>query len=97
MPWTGHGIAPRFPPSRVKPVALFSDIVHTDEAGLASANFPVPSFAGQLRVMAVASAKSGFGSSGTPVLVRSPLLVQSSWPRFRSARRPIHCAADDFQ
>ena len=24
----------------------------------------------------------GFGSSDLPVLVRSPLLVQSSWPRF---------------
>ncbi len=68
--------------SRVKPVALFSGVVHTDAEGMASADFPVPSFTGQLRVMAVASEENNFGSSGAPVLVRSPLLVQSSWPRF---------------
>ncbi|MDB5356431.1 MAG: alpha-2-macroglobulin domain protein [Phycisphaerales bacterium] len=67
---------------RVKPVALVSGVLHTDAQGLAQADFSVPEFAGQLRVMAVASAQKAFGSSDQGVFVRSPLLVQSSWPRF---------------
>jgi uncharacterized protein YfaS (alpha-2-macroglobulin family) len=67
---------------RVKPVALVSGVVHTDENGFASADFPVPQFIGKLRVMAVAHADTNFGSADTATLVRSPLLVQSSWPRF---------------
>ncbi|HWE98060.1 MAG TPA: MG2 domain-containing protein [Tepidisphaeraceae bacterium] len=67
---------------RVKPVALVTGVLHTDAQGLAKADFSVPEFAGQLRVMAVASAEKAFGSADQGVLVRSPLLVQSSWPRF---------------
>jgi alpha-2-macroglobulin len=67
---------------RVKPVALVSGVLHTDAQGLAQADFSVPEFAGQLRVMAVASAQKAMGSSDQGVFVRSPLLVQSSWPRF---------------
>ena len=36
----------------------------------------------KLRLMAVASGGPSFGSGEAAVLVRSPLLVQSSWPRF---------------
>ena len=67
---------------RVRPVAMVSAVLHTDEQGLARADFPTPEFNGQLRVMAVVSADARFGSADAPVLVRSPLLVQSSWPRF---------------
>lgn len=67
---------------RVRPVALVSAVLHTDADGIAHADFSVPQFTGQLRLMAVASAASRFGSGQAPVLVRSPLLVQSSWPRF---------------
>ncbi len=68
--------------ARVRPVALYSGVIHTDGQGLGSADFPVPPFTGLLRVMAVASAQSASGSSDQSVFVRSPLLVQSSWPRF---------------
>ena len=67
---------------RVRPVALCSEVVHTDAAGEATTHLAVPEFAGKLRVMAVAYLASAFGSVDTPVLVRSPLLVQSSFPRF---------------
>ncbi|HET6248719.1 MAG TPA: MG2 domain-containing protein [Tepidisphaeraceae bacterium] len=67
---------------RVRPVALVSNVLHTDAQGVAHADFSTPEFNGQLRVMAVASADNRFGSIDGPVLVRSPLLVQSSWPRF---------------
>lgn len=68
---------------RVRPVALFTGVLHTDADGVARGDFTVPQFTGQLRLMAVAYAgKPGFGSADKDVIVRSPLLVQSSWPRF---------------
>jgi uncharacterized protein YfaS (alpha-2-macroglobulin family) len=67
---------------RVKPVALMSAVLHTDEMGMAHADFGVPRFTGKLRLMVVTSQGARFGSGQTATLVRSPLLVQSSWPRF---------------
>jgi uncharacterized protein YfaS (alpha-2-macroglobulin family) len=67
---------------RVKPVALVSDVLRTDASGIATARFDVPEFAGKLRVMAVAHQDYRFGSAQNDVLVRSPLLLQSSLPRF---------------
>ena len=67
---------------RVKPVALMSAVVHTDSNGFASIGFNVPQFTGKLRLMAVASEGASSGSGEAATLVRSPLLVQSSWPRF---------------
>jgi len=67
---------------RVKPVALMSAVLHTDETGIARAEFNVPQFTGALRLMAVGSSVAASGSGTAQTLVRSPLLVQSSWPRF---------------
>ncbi|MGD0770430.1 MAG: MG2 domain-containing protein [Tepidisphaeraceae bacterium] len=67
---------------RVKPVSLAWVEVHTDSQGLARASFSVPEFEGRLRVMAVAYNAGGLGSSDKPVTVRSPVMEQSSWPRF---------------
>ena len=67
---------------RVKPVALVSPVLHADADGLVQHEFDVPEFTGSLRIMAIAYAGNHFGSAEKPVLVRSPLLVQSSFPRF---------------
>ena len=67
---------------RVRPVALGWMLVHTDAAGHAAAAFPVPAFQGRLRVMAVAYTPDRLGSADRGVVVRSPLSVQTSWPRF---------------
>ncbi len=67
---------------RVKSVALVSSILHTDEQGRIHTDFQVPEFAGQLRLMAVTYTGKTFGSAQSNIFVRSPLLVQSSWPRF---------------
>ena len=67
---------------RVKPVALVSGVLHSDADGKARAEFNVPEFTGQLRVMAVSYAGKTYGCGEQGVFVRSPLLVQSSWPRF---------------
>jgi uncharacterized protein YfaS (alpha-2-macroglobulin family) len=70
------------PAKRVKPVALVTEVVHTDESGLAHVHLQVPQFLGQLRVMAVAYRGATFGRGEAKTLVRSPLVVQSSFPRF---------------
>jgi uncharacterized protein YfaS (alpha-2-macroglobulin family) len=67
---------------RVKPVALWSGWVQADDEGNASVSFDVPQFVGELRLMAVAHDGDRFGSAAAPVKVKSPLLVQSSFPRF---------------
>lgn len=70
------------PAKRTRPVALVTEIVHTDDSGLAHAHLQVPQFLGQLRVMAVAYHGATFGSGEAKTLVRSPLVVQSTFPRF---------------
>ena len=67
---------------RVRPVALAWATAHADAAGHARASFPVPAFQGRLRVMAVAYSADRVGSADRGVVVRSPLLAQTSWPRF---------------
>ncbi|HTW95858.1 MAG TPA: MG2 domain-containing protein [Tepidisphaeraceae bacterium] len=67
---------------RVKSVSLAWLQVRTDADGMARASFPIPEFEGRLRVMAVAYKASQFGSTDKAVTVASPVLVQSSWPRF---------------
>jgi uncharacterized protein YfaS (alpha-2-macroglobulin family) len=67
---------------RVRPVALAWVTVHTDRDGRATASFPVPAFQGRLRVMAIANTADRVGSGDRGVTVRSPLLAQTSWPRF---------------
>lgn len=67
---------------RVRSIALAWSEVHTDENGLARANFSVPEFQGRLRVMAVGHANSNFGTAERGVMIRSPVVAQTTWPRF---------------
>jgi uncharacterized protein YfaS (alpha-2-macroglobulin family) len=67
---------------RVKPVALAWAEVHTDADGIARTSFSLPQFQGRLRVMAVGYTAKLLGSVDRGVTVRSPILAQSSWPRF---------------
>jgi len=67
---------------RVKPVALAWEEIHTDSAGRGRVSFPVPEFQGSLRIMAVGYNNSAFGCADKGVTVRSPILAQTSWPRF---------------
>ena len=81
----GAAISKRLNPikaRRFKPVALWSASVETDGSGRAMVHFEVPEFTGQLRIMAVAVEGSRFGSAEESVLVKRPLVVQSSLPRF---------------
>ncbi|MBN2703362.1 MAG: alpha-2-macroglobulin family protein [Pontiellaceae bacterium] len=67
---------------RFKPVALWSSAIETDTNGMAQVVFDVPEFTGELRIMAVAVDPLRFGSAEQSLLVKRPLVVQSSLPRF---------------
>jgi len=67
---------------RFVPVALAWQTAHSDATGIAHVSFAVPQFQGRLRVMAVAHLDKLSGCSDAGVTVRSPILAQTSWPRF---------------
>ncbi|HEU0032537.1 MAG TPA: MG2 domain-containing protein [Kofleriaceae bacterium] len=66
----------------VKPVALFSGIVQVGADGKATIPFQIPSYRGQVRVMAFTASASKIGRAEAKVIVRDPLVVQVTFPRF---------------
>lgn len=67
---------------RVKVVALWSGLVTTGADGIAKVKLDVPDFNGTLRVMAVAFSGSKFGAAETDVLVKEPIILEPTLPRF---------------
>ena len=73
------------PPTQ-KLVSFFSGIVAVDSDGKASVTFDMPDFNGTVRVMAMAWSKRGVGHAARDLLVRDPVVVLASLPRFLSPR-----------
>ncbi|HHK74683.1 MAG TPA: alpha-2-macroglobulin family protein, partial [Rhizobiales bacterium] len=69
------------PPAQ-KPVSLFSGIVKVDAHGKAVITLDVPEFNGSLRLMAVAWSKSKVGHAARDLIVRDPVVMSASLPRF---------------
>lgn len=63
-------------------LAFFSGLVELDAEGRAEVHFDLPEFNGTARIMAVAWTKSGVGQAEADVIVRDPLVVTASAPRF---------------
>ena len=72
------------PPPTEELVAYFSGPVQVGADGLARATFDLPAFNGSVRVMAVAWSAKGVGQATADVLVRDPVVVTASLPRFLS-------------
>ncbi len=66
----------------VAPVALYSGILKVGADGMAEATFDVPDFNGALRVMAVAWTKTKLGHADKELIVRDPVAMLVSGPRF---------------
>jgi hypothetical protein len=66
----------------IKPVALWSGLVEVPASGKATVRFELPAYRGALRVMAVAAGPQRIGHADRRVVVRDPLVVQSTVPRF---------------
>ena len=72
------------PPPTEELVAYFSGPLEVGADGYARASFDLPSFNGTVKVMAVAWSKHGVGQADQDVLVRDPVVVTASLPRFLS-------------
>ncbi len=68
------------PPTQA-PLALFSGIVDVS-SGSAEISFDIPAFAGTVRVMAVAWSKDKVGKAVGDVIVRDPVVLTATLPRF---------------
>src|SRR6201747_1302067 len=69
------------PPTQ-KPLALYSGIVTVAADGSAEIVFEIPEFAGTARVMAVAWTATKLGRATTDVIVRDPVVLTATLPRF---------------
>jgi uncharacterized protein YfaS (alpha-2-macroglobulin family) len=74
------GAAGRVQP--VKPVALWSGVVPVPASGKVSIPFKLPLYRGAVRVMAVTTSAKRVGKASAQVLVRDPLVLQTTLPRF---------------
>jgi uncharacterized protein YfaS (alpha-2-macroglobulin family) len=69
------------PPTQ-PPLALYSGIVPVAPDGTAEVPFDIPAFAGNVRVMAVAWSKDKVGHAAGDVIVRDPVVLTATLPRF---------------
>jgi uncharacterized protein YfaS (alpha-2-macroglobulin family) len=69
------------PPTQ-PPLALYSGIVTVGPDGSAEVTFDIPAFAGTVRVMAVAWSKDKIGHAAGDVIVRDPVVLTATLPRF---------------
>ena len=76
------GAAFNAPPPTQQPLALFSGIVKMGPDGTATVDFEIPAFNGTVRVMAVAWSKTKVGHAAKDVIVRDPLVIAGTLPRF---------------
>ncbi|HEX6831124.1 MAG TPA: alpha-2-macroglobulin [Methyloceanibacter sp.] len=78
---SGAGELQGSPPTQA-PLALFSGMVTVGPDGTAETSFDIPAFAGTVRVMAVAWSKDKVGHASRDVIVRDPVVVTATLPRF---------------
>ncbi len=70
------------PPPTEELVAYFTGPVTVGADGMARASFDLPAFNGTVRVMAVVWSSKAVGQAQADVLVRDPVVVTASLPRF---------------
>lgn len=80
----GAGLRMQAPPPTEELLAEFSGPLTVGPDGIARARFDLPAFNGTVRVMAVAWSQTGVGQASGDVLVRDPVVVTASAPRFMS-------------
>lgn len=78
----GPGMGSQGSPPTERLVAFHSGIVELGSDGKAVVSFDLPQFNGTVRLMAVAWTKSGVGHAEKDVVVRDPVVVTASLPKF---------------
>ena len=81
------------------PLALFSGVVKLDDEGKATVTFNLPGFNGATRLAAVAWSKDKVGSAEKDVIVRDPIVVAATLPRFLDVgdRSEMHVEIDNVE
>ncbi len=82
--------------SWIKPVALWSGEVRTDEFGKAIVRLAVPEFDGILRLVVVGWNERASGSLAQELPVRRPVMLRTSMPRFLLPGDSCECRAVIF-
>jgi len=78
----GAGASISGSPPTQPPLALYSGVVAVGADGTAEIAFDIPAFAGTVRVMAVAWSKDKVGRAAGDVIVRDPVVLTATLPRF---------------
>jgi uncharacterized protein YfaS (alpha-2-macroglobulin family) len=78
---SGAGALQGSPPTQA-PLAFYSGIVTVGADGTAEISFDIPAFSGTVRVMAAAWSKDKTGHASGDVVVRDPVVVTATLPRF---------------
>ncbi|HWT30369.1 MAG TPA: alpha-2-macroglobulin family protein, partial [Propylenella sp.] len=78
---SGEGQLQGSPPVQ-PPLAFYSGIVTVGPDGTAEVSFDLPAFSGTVRVMAMAWSKDKVGHASGDVVVRDPVVVTATLPRF---------------
>ena len=86
------------PPTQ-KPLAFYSGVVAVKADGTAEVVFDIPDFAGTARVMAVAWSKDKVGKAVGDVIVRDPVVLTATLPRFllNGDRGTLHLDLDNVE
>jgi uncharacterized protein YfaS (alpha-2-macroglobulin family) len=86
------------PPTQ-PPLALYSGLVTVARDGTAEVAFDIPAFAGTVRVMAVAWSKDKVGRAAGDVIVRDPVVLTATLPRFllTGDRATLHLDLDNVE
>lgn len=84
------------PPTQ-PPLALFSGLVKLDAQGRGTVDFALPPFDGTGRLMAVAWSGAAVGHAQADVVIRDPVVVTATLPRFLAAgdRSTLNLAFDN--
>ena len=79
------------------PLALYSGVVKVGADGAAEVSFDLPIFNGSARVMALAWSKHKVGSAEATVIIRDPVVVSATLPRFLNLgdRSVLHVDIDN--
>ena len=77
-----RGLSMQAPPPTEELVAYFSGPLTIGADGTAQTEFQMPAFNGTVRLMAVVWSQGGVGQASADVLVRDPVVVTASAPRF---------------
>ena len=80
----------------IKPVAVWSGMVTSDENGLVTIEMDIPEYTGQLRMDAVVKNATATGSISDNIFVRRPYMLRTSLPRFLLPNDSIQSSAVVF-